>query len=48
VKYARWLGEHSVLAGTPGITVSEGVYQSLVPQEPVRAVQIEAPGWDAE
>jgi hypothetical protein len=48
VKYARWLGEHSVLTGTPGITVGEGVYQGLVPQELVRAVQIEAPRWDAE
>jgi hypothetical protein len=47
VKYARWLCEHSVLTGTPGITVSEGVYQGLVPQELVRAVQIEAPRWDA-
>lgn len=44
-KYGRWLTEHSVLSGTPGITVSEGVYQGLVPPELVRAVRVEAPEW---
>lgn len=44
-KYARWLTEHSVLSGTPGITVSEGVYQGLVPPELVQAVRVEAPEW---
>lgn len=43
-KYGRWLTEHSVLSGTPGITVSEGVY--LVPPELVRAVRVESPDWD--
>ena len=45
-KYARWLGEHSVLSGTPGITVSEGVYQGLVPPELVRVARTEAPKWE--
>jgi hypothetical protein len=45
-KYGRWLTEHSVLTGTSGITVSEGVYQGLVPPELVRAVWVEAPDWD--
>lgn len=48
VKYARWLCEHSVLSGTPGITVSEGVYQGLIPAELVRAVRSGAPEWEEE
>lgn len=37
-KYARWLVGHSVTKGTAGISVSEGVYLGLVPEDLVAAV----------
>lgn len=37
-KYARWLIGHSVRTGTPGISVSEGRYLGLVPEDLVDAV----------
>jgi integrase len=39
-KYARWLVGHSVLSGTPGISVSEGQYLGLVPEDLVAAVGV--------
>lgn len=41
VKYARWLVGHSVHNGTPGITVSEGRYLELVPEDLVAGALIE-------
>lgn len=41
VKYARWLVGHSVHNGTPGITVSEGRYLGLVPEDLVAGALIE-------
>lgn len=38
-KYARFLVGHSIATGTPGITVSEGRYLGIVPEDLVAAVQ---------
>lgn len=38
VKHARFLVGHSIRTGTPGITVSEGIYLGLVPEDLVEAV----------
>jgi len=39
-KYGRWLVGHSIRSGTPGITVSEGRYLGLVPEDLVKAVML--------
>lgn len=41
-KYARLLTGHSVRTGTPGISVSEGRYLGLVPEDLVNAVLLVA------
>lgn len=38
-KYARFLVGHSIHSGTPGITVSEGRYLGIVPEDLVEAVR---------
>jgi hypothetical protein len=48
LKYARWLIGHSVTNGTPGITVSEGVYLGLKPRELAAAVLLTDAGDDDE
>lgn len=47
-KYARWLVGHSVTNGTPGITVSEGIYLGLKPRELVAAVLVSDAGEEDE
>jgi hypothetical protein len=39
-RYARWLVGHSVLSGTPGITVSGGRYPGIVAEDLVAAVRV--------
>lgn len=40
-KYGRFLVGHSIRTGTPGITVSEGRYLGIVPEDLVAAVRVE-------